>query len=79
MGSLLLHEARIYRNKDSTLELPSKVKSIFQEVEAKVDREAEDEATTMAVTEMAETIMSINMEAAAVEAFITIKGLTNLR
>jgi len=33
----------------------------------------------MAVTEMAETIMSINMEAAAAEAFITIKGLTNLR
>ena len=59
--------------------MPSKVKSIFQEVEVEVDQEAEDEATTMAVIEMAETIMSINVEAVAAEAFITIKGLTNQR
>ena len=33
----------------------------------------------MAVTEMAEKIMSIQVEAAVAENFITIKGMTNQR
>ena len=78
MGSLLSHEARIDRNKDSTLEF--KIQVFFQEteVEVEVEREAEVEAEDMVVREMAEKIMNMKVEATT-KASTIIKEFKNQR
>ena len=80
MGSLLSHEARINKNKDSTLEIAFKVRFLFQEtkVEAEVEREAEDEAEGMVVRKMTEKSMNMQVEATT-KASTIIKELTKQR